>query len=150
MHAHLQRSNRCAKQVRHFLGLTSVKYIESRHTLAVVDAALAGAAATAEMWRAAAPGPQNGGAPAGPAPANEIRIANFSFAPRELQVAAGTTVTWVNGDDVPHEIVSTDKRFAPSKVLDTGARFSATFARPGRYAYFCAIHPTMTGAVAVS
>ena len=30
----------------------------------------------------------------------------------------GTTVTWVNGDDVPHTVVATDKSFR-SKVLDT-------------------------------
>jgi len=36
-----------------------------------------------------------------------------------------------------------------SKVLDTGDRFSMTFAKPGTYEYFCSIHPHMTGKVVV-
>ena len=36
-----------------------------------------------------------------PASAN-IVIDNFSFTPKEITVAKGTTVTWVNHDDVPH------------------------------------------------
>ena len=62
---------------------------------------------------------------------------------------AGTTVTWVNGDDVPHTVVATDKAFR-SKVLDTDDRFAFTFTRPGSYSYFCSIHPHMVGKVVVT
>ncbi len=31
-----------------------------------------------------------------------VTIDNFSFGPASLTVAAGTTVTWTNDDDVPH------------------------------------------------
>ena len=37
--------------------------------------------------------------------ANEITIDNFTFTPKELTVAVGTTVKWVNHDDIPHTIV---------------------------------------------
>ncbi len=79
---------------------------------------------------------------------NTITVDNFSFNAPVLTVSAGTTVTWVNQDDVPHKIVSTDKKFS-SPVLDTGGRFSHTFTAPGTYEYFCSIHPTMTGKVVV-
>jgi plastocyanin len=78
----------------------------------------------------------------------EVKIDNFSFAPATLTVAAGTTVTWTNRDDIPHTVVSDDKVFK-SKVLDTDEKFSYTFSKPGTYPYFCSIHPKMTGNVVV-
>ncbi|HEY6269636.1 MAG TPA: cupredoxin family copper-binding protein [Candidatus Acidoferrum sp.] len=78
----------------------------------------------------------------------EVKIDNFSFGPAELTVAAGTTVTWTNRDDIPHTVVSTDKVFK-SKVLDTDEKFSYTFAQTGSFPYFCSIHPKMTGKVVV-
>ena len=78
----------------------------------------------------------------------EVKIDNFSFGPETLTVPVGATVTWTNKDDIPHTSVSTDAVFK-SKVLDTDEKFSYTFAKAGTYAYFCSIHPKMTGAVLV-
>jgi plastocyanin len=78
----------------------------------------------------------------------EVKIDNFSFGPDPITVAAGTTVTWTNRDDIPHTVVSTDKVFK-SKVLDTDGTFSYTFSKPGTYPYFCSVHPKMTGKVIV-
>jgi plastocyanin len=80
--------------------------------------------------------------------AAEVKIDNFSFGPATLTVAVGTTVTWVNHDDIPHTVVSTDGAFK-SKVLDTDEKFSFTFSKAGAYPYFCSIHPKMTGKVVV-
>ncbi len=77
-----------------------------------------------------------------------VKIDNFSFSPSKLTIAAGTTVTWLNDDDVPHNVVSTAKSFK-SGILDTGDRFSRKFATPGTYNYYCSIHPHMTGQVIV-
>ena len=77
-----------------------------------------------------------------------VKIDNFSFAPVTLTVAAGTTVTWTNSDDIPHTVVSTEGTFK-SKAVDTDEKFSYTFAKPGTYSYFCSIHPKMTGKVVV-
>jgi plastocyanin len=78
----------------------------------------------------------------------EVKIDNFSFGPAAITVPVGTTVTWINRDDIPHTVVSTEKVFK-SKVLDTDEKFSYTFAKPGEYPYFCSIHPKMTGKVVV-
>jgi plastocyanin len=77
-----------------------------------------------------------------------VKIDNFVFGPQTITVPAGTTVTWTNGDDIPHTAVSTDGVFK-SKVLDTDEKFSYTFARAGTYSYYCTIHPKMTGQVVV-
>ena len=78
----------------------------------------------------------------------EVKIDNFVFGPQNLTVAVGTTVTWVNHDDIPHTVVSSDGVFK-SKVLDSDDRFSYTFSKAGTFAYFCSIHPKMTGKVVV-
>jgi amicyanin len=78
----------------------------------------------------------------------EVKIDNFKFGPEALTIAAGTTVTWTNRDDIPHTVVSTTGEFK-SKVLDTDEKFSFTFAKAGTYEYFCSVHPKMTGKVIV-
>jgi len=78
----------------------------------------------------------------------EVAISNFTFTPNELTIAPGTTVKWVNHDDIPHTVVSDDKAFK-SKVLDTDEQFTYTFSKPGTYGYFCSIHPKMTAKVVV-
>jgi plastocyanin len=79
---------------------------------------------------------------------NVITIDNFTFTPPELTVALGTTVKWVNHDDIPHLVVNKDKVFR-SKALDTDDSFSYTFASAGTFDYFCALHPHMVGKVIV-
>jgi plastocyanin len=81
-------------------------------------------------------------------PEQTVRIGNLTFVPQSVTVSVGTTVTWINGDDLPHTVVAVDKTFR-SKPLDTGDSFSFTFAKAGEYAYFCSIHPMMTGKVFV-
>jgi amicyanin len=86
----------------------------------------------------------------GAASVAKVSIDNFAFDPEELVVTAGTTVTWVNADDVPH--TATSKMSPPvfdSKTLRTGDKFSYQFKKPGTYDYFCKPHPYMTGKVIV-
>ena len=86
---------------------------------------------------------------AAPAPASAVvEIGNFTFKDPVVTVKPGTTVTWTNGDDIPHTVVSKDGVFK-SKVLDTGDRFSFTFAKAGQFGYFCSLHPHMTGTIVV-
>jgi plastocyanin len=86
---------------------------------------------------------------AGAAPAGKsIIIDNFTFSPTEITVAAGTSVTWTNDDDIPHTVRATDGSFR-SKAMDTADSYSFTFAKPGVYSYFCSLHPKMVGKVVV-
>jgi amicyanin len=79
---------------------------------------------------------------------NVVTIDNFTFTASELTVAAGTTVKWVNHDDIPHNVVNKDKLFR-SKALDTDDSYSFTFANAGTYDYFCGLHPHMQGKIVV-
>ena len=104
--------------------------------------AVAAAAATVATTMAATTMPSTDGA------ASRVSIDNFSYAPTELTVAAGTKVTWVNHDDVPHTVTADDKSFN-SGALDTDDVFARVFDKPGAYPYFCGLHPHMTGRVIV-
>jgi plastocyanin len=93
-----------------------------------------------------------GAPPATTRPA-EVRVGidNFAYTPPVVTVAVGTTVVWVNHDDVPHTVTSEGqgKRVLSSKALDTDDTFSFTFTRAGEYPYFCAVHPHMRARVIV-
>lgn len=88
-------------------------------------------------------------APAAAAEAGRVTIDNFAFTPQVLQVKAGTTVTFVNHDDIPHSIVSETGTFR-SHALDTDDKYTFTFTKPGEFAYFCGLHPHMNGKVVVA
>jgi plastocyanin len=96
--------------------------------------------------------PAGGGpAPASEAPAHTdlVRITNFAFAPADITVVAGTTVTWMNEDTTQHDV------FAPpvglqSPVLNQNDSYAHTFSSPGTYRYICSIHPFMHGTVVVT
>jgi plastocyanin len=80
--------------------------------------------------------------------AGAVVIDNFVFSPERLVIKAGTTVTWSNRDDIPHTVAATGRAFK-SKAMDTDESFSFTFTTPGEYAYFCSLHPHMTGTIVV-
>jgi 3',5'-cyclic-AMP phosphodiesterase len=137
-----------AAELRRYLGLSSVTYLARPGNLAVVDSALEGGILTAGVGA----GASTTAARIDPAtiPPNQIAIDNFSFAPPERRVAAGTKIQWVNRDDIPHRIGSADAKFPLSPVLDTNQGYTYTFAKPGTYKFFCTLHPTMQGVVIVT
>jgi amicyanin len=110
---------------------------------AIVAAAL-GAATAAALAAVVLPGHAQTAAPAA-----AVSIDNFTFTPPTLTVKAGTTVTWINKDDIPHGIASANNAFTKSKALDTDDSYSFTFTTPGTYQYFCYVHPHMTGTIVV-
>ena len=87
---------------------------------------------------------------ASPSP-NQIDIKECMYSPDTLKVTAGTKVTWINRDDVPHTIVdsATPKMFH-SAALDTNDGYSFAFVKPGTYHYFCTLHPQMVGTIIVA
>ena len=76
-----------------------------------------------------------------------VSISNFKF-PAETTIEAGDTVVFVNDDDTIHSVVGDDNSFH-SDGLDTGDKFSYTFAKAGTVPYHCGLHPFMTGKIIV-
>ena len=78
----------------------------------------------------------------------EVKIDNFAFTPVTVTVKLGARVTWVNHDDIPHTVDSTQGKFK-SAALDTDDRFEFRFTEAGEYPFYCRIHPKMTGKIIV-
>jgi plastocyanin len=88
--------------------------------------------------------------PASPTAKPEVSIDNFTYNPQALTVSAGTKVTWINRDDLPHTVTSSVKpRLLDSPSLDTDESFAHVFNTPGTYEYYCTVHPKMTGKIIV-
>jgi plastocyanin len=77
-----------------------------------------------------------------------VVIRDFLFTPKELQVSAGTTVTFANHDEEAHELVGDDKSF-DSGAIDPHSSWRHTFSTPGRYKLHCDYHPYMVSVVVV-
>lgn len=80
--------------------------------------------------------------------ATEVKIDNFAFTPGVVTVKAGTQVTWINHDDIPHTVDSTQGKFK-SAAMDTDDKFQFRFTEPGEYPFYCRMHPKMTGKIIV-
>lgn len=77
-----------------------------------------------------------------------VQIRDFDYAPRTLDIRAGTRVTWTNADAVPHTATDRSRRW-DTGVLSGAASMAVTFATAGTYPYYCTIHPAMSGTVVV-
>jgi plastocyanin len=117
-------------RLRKVLGLSRIAFHAIDHPIAITDLPLEPEASTTVSA------------------AHAVALDNFTFAPARATVPAGATITWTNHDDIPHDVVSTDRLFK-SPALDTNEQFSHRFDKPGTYRYFCSLHPRMTGQVVV-
>jgi plastocyanin len=93
----------------------------------------------------------------------EVVLKLVAFKPGQLEVQAGTKVTWKQQDPGTHTVTSgtveqgtagvTPK---PDDAFDSGGlatdeTFEHTFEEPGTYSYFCSLHPaTMRGEIRVT
>ena len=78
-----------------------------------------------------------------------VGIKDFMYTPMTVTVPVGTTVQWINLDDIPHTVVEKDKAWR-SGALDTNDTYTHTFDKPGTYEYYCALHPKMVAKVIVT
>jgi plastocyanin len=123
--------------------------------LAVVSTVLAFSVACGSSYSSSpvTPSPAPAPSPGGPSasvtiPTGAESLGNRAYAPDDLSVAAGATVTWTNSDSVAHTSTS-DVAGWNSGTVAPGGRFSFTFQTPGTYSYHCTIHPGMVGTVVV-
>jgi plastocyanin len=77
-----------------------------------------------------------------------VCLEGLAFAPEDVSVAVGETVTWANVDGTDHTVTSDDDTF-DSGTLPDGDTFEQTFDEAGAFTYHCAIHSSMTGTVTV-
>lgn len=91
-------------------------------------------------------------------PTFAVVIEDFAFTPDTIEVAAGTTVVWTNGDEFKHTVTSGEtsgEKNVPDGMFDEptddkGDAAEVTFDEPGTYTYYCKQHNAMNGTVTVT
>ncbi len=82
-----------------------------------------------------------------------VFIKNFTFIPQQVTVKRGTTVTWINCENVGLDSHSSTSNAGvwDSSLIPPGSIYSRTFNEPVGtvLAYHCVPHPFMTGSVDV-
>ena len=87
-----------------------------------------------------------------PSGASTQKIGQIYFDPNHIEIEIGTTVKWINNDEVVHTVTSGTPENGPSSIFDSsmmnpGSSFEYTFNSAGTFDYFCMVHPWMTGSV---
>jgi plastocyanin len=77
-----------------------------------------------------------------------VDIRDHAFNPAQLNVAPGTTVTFVNNDTEAHTATANDGLF-DSGVLEPGSSFDVWLDGSGTVTYHCELHPDMQGSIVV-
>jgi plastocyanin len=85
----------------------------------------------------------------------QVYMRHEQFSPARVEVVLGTTVTWTNQDNVPHNVtiapvVMSSSNDWESRLLYPGQSFSYTFTSQGTFQYHCQEHPGMIGTVIVT
>ena len=79
---------------------------------------------------------------------------NLVFSPNEVTISAGDTVTFINGDLPPHNMVFNDhpELSHPDLAFTAGESFTVTLDTPGDYEFQCEPHAGagMKGVIHVS
>jgi plastocyanin len=94
------------------------------------------------------PAPAPGATSSVAIPVGAASLGTSSYAPDDLNVTVGTTVTWTNTDSVLHTSTSDGQGWS-SGAIAPGGQFSVAFPRTGTFPYHCTIHPGMVGNVVV-
>lgn len=74
----------------------------------------------------------------------------MAYSPQTYNVAAGSTVTWLNRDTMSHTVTSNETGVFDSGLLTTGQTWSHVFMTPGTYYYRCTPHNQMWGVIIVT
>jgi plastocyanin len=76
-----------------------------------------------------------------------VVIQQMKFAPAELIVNEGDSVTWINRDIVDHNVTEEANKQWTSGNLPLGKTWSMVVIKSANY--FCSLHPVMKGSVTV-
>jgi plastocyanin len=71
-----------------------------------------------------------------------VELGDDYFAPDEINVTVGATVTWqIASGENNHDVVSSDGVFRSNSPMTRGVdMFTFTFTKPGEYRYVCSYH----------
>ena len=80
-----------------------------------------------------------------------VEMRDNVFAPQNVTVNVGDTVTWTNVGQNPHDATARNGAFTSPRMMRNGQTFSWTATAPGTFDYVCTIHEArgMVGTIVV-
>lgn len=81
---------------------------------------------------------------------DKIAISDFKFAPENVQVKRGATVTFVNRDAASHTATDSTTNAFDTGVLRKGDKKAITLSKAGSFNYICELHPFMKATIKVA
>lgn len=79
-----------------------------------------------------------------------VHVTGSTFAPNQVTILKGGSVTFINDDAMPHSVVPrSGAQFTASSVFEQGSQVTITFSQTGAQPYVCGLHPSMLGTVTV-
>jgi plastocyanin len=105
--------------------------------------------ALAVLFAALLAGACQAATPAAPVATSEVDLPrSYKFAPKDISVEPGATVTWTNNDSFTHSVRFLDG--GEVQMMKPGESVTRTFPAPGLFRYDCSLHPNdMKGSVLV-
>jgi len=70
----------------------------------------------------------------------KVTVGDNYFKPDDLEITAGTKVTWKNTGKILHSVTPDKGKKFGTKELSRGKSYSYTFKQPGTYPYYCTFH----------
>ena len=77
-----------------------------------------------------------------------VEIRNLEFTPKELAVAPGDTITWINYDLVPHTVTADDESW-DSGLINANGQWQTVVQKDMLSTYFCQFHPNMKAQISI-
>ena len=89
-------------------------------------------------------------AAASPAAAKTINVTvqGIAFSPATVSAKIGDTISWTNKDFVLHSATARDRSWDVNLPPDKSGQI--VLKKAGNIAYYCRVHPNMTGTIKVS
>lgn len=85
----------------------------------------------------------------GPVTSTSVSMSGSAFAPRNILVSPGATLTFTNNDGYDHNVAFTTGSVTPIDAFSSGSRTTVAPSVAGTYDYRCTIHAGMNGTVQV-
>jgi plastocyanin len=77
-----------------------------------------------------------------------VRVKDFAFDPKKIEIMLGDTVEWVNDDAFTHSAVADGRSFDTGNIPADESRTFVPRDR-GTWDYHCSWHPRMRGSIVV-
>ncbi len=88
-------------------------------------------------------------APAASGGKSRIGMKGLQFIPKDVTVKVGTKVTWVNDEEIPHNVVAEEGADFQSDTFGLDGTYEFEAEEAGVVKYVCTIHPGMEGTLTV-